>query len=93
MAYAAYKDGRIVGLCQFSINADCAMLVDLANASDIKDEQTLFITARAALNFVDLCGVRFSKCESKNIDDTLLRSIGFSKNSDGIYEIDLTHFF
>ncbi len=93
MAYAAYDDGRIACICQFSISEDRATIVDLSTASDITNEELPFITARGALNFIDLCGVRFSQIKSKNIDDSVAESIGFSKNSDGIYEIDLTHFF
>lgn len=93
MAYAAYSDGKILGICQFSINDNGAVITDLSNALNTKDEQILFITARAVLNFIDLCGIRFPKCESKNIDEALIKRIGFSKKSDGIYEIDLTRFF
>ncbi len=93
MVYAAYSDGKIIGICQFSINDNGAVITDLANAPNAKDEQILFITARAVLNFIDLCGIRFPKCESKNIDESLIKRIGFSKKSDGIYEIDLSRFF
>ena len=92
MAYAAYSDGSIYGICQFSIDEFGATIVDLANATSIDGDQTLFVIARAVLNFIDLCGVRFPKCKSKNIDESLIQRIGFSKNSDGIYEIDLMGF-
>ena len=92
MAYAAYSNGKIVGICQFSINDNGAIITDLSNAFGINNEKILFIIARAVLNFIDLCGIRFPKCESKNIDEALIKRIGFSKNSDGIYEIDLGHF-
>ena len=93
MAYAAYVDGKLVGMCQFTMNADGGKIVDLANVKDSNDSQALFVMGRATLNFIDLCGVHTAKCENKNIDEALLRTIGFSKNSDGIYEIDLAHFF
>ena len=90
MAYAAYSDGKIIGICQFSVGDNGAEIFDLANASNIKDAQTLFIIARAVLNFIDLCGIRFPKCESGRIDESLIKKIGFSKKNDGIYEIDLS---
>lgn len=93
MAYAAYNDGKISCICQFSINEDRATIIDLSTATDIIDDEILFITARAALNFIDLCGVRFSQIKSKNIENSVAENLGFSKNSDGIYEIDLTRFF
>ena len=93
MAYAAYVDGKLVGICQFTMKEDGGRIVDLANVTDVTDTQALFVMGRAALNFIDLCGVHSAKCESDNIDETLLRAVGFSKNPDGIYEIDLAHFF
>ena len=94
LAYAAYDNGNIACICQFSINDERAYITDLTNATtEANRSDVLFITARAALNFIDLCGVRFSEIKSKNIDDALAQRIGFSKKSDGIYEIDLSHLF
>ena len=93
LAYAAYVDGALVGMCQFIIKPDGGWLVDLANAKGVSDSQALFVVGRATLNFIDLCGVHNAKCDSKKIEDSLVRAIGFSKNADGIYEIDLAHFF
>lgn len=93
MAYAAYSDGNIYAICQFSINENGATITDLSNSANVKDDWILFLLARAVLNFIDTCKVRFPKCRSKNIDEALIRRIGFSKNSDGIYEIDLARLF
>ena len=93
MAYAAYVDGEPVGVCQFTMKADGGRLVSLANINGVTDTQALFVMGRAMLNFVDLCGVHSAKCESKDIDETLLRAIGFTKAPDGIFVIDLAHFF
>lgn len=93
MAYSAHVDGELVGVCQFTMTAKGGELIDLANAEGIKDTQALFVIGRATLNFIDLCGVHYAFCRSTQIDEVLLRAIGFSKNSDGIYDVDLTHFF
>lgn len=93
MAYSAHVDGDLVGVCQFTMTDKGGELVDLANADGIKDTQALFVIGRATLNFIDLCGVHYAFCRSEEIDQVLLRAIGFSKNSDGIYDVDLTHFF
>ena len=93
MAYSAHVDGELVGVCQFTMTDKGGQLVDLANAQGVKDTQALFVIGRATLNFIDLCGVRYATCASTDIDEVMLRAIGFSKNSDGIYAVDLTHFF
>ena len=93
MAYSATVDGKLVGVCQFTMSDKGGMLADLANIKGLKDTQALFVLGRAMLNFVDLCGVHYAYCASDEIDAVLLRAIGFSMNSDGIYDVDLTHFF
>ena len=93
MAYSAYVDGELVGACQFTMSNKGGELIDLANVSGVKDTQALFVVGRATLNFIDLCGVHYAYCKSDKIDPVLLRAIGFSKNNDGIYDVDLTHFF
>ena len=93
MAYSATVDGELVGVCQFTMSDKGGELVDLKNVSGIKDTQALFVVGRATLNFIDLCGVHYAFCRSTEIDEILLRAIGFSKNSDGMYDVDLTHFF
>ena len=93
MAYSAHVDGELVGVCQFTMTDKGGELIDLANADSVKDTQALFVIGRATLNFIDLCGVHYAFCKSKSIDEVLLRAIGFSKNSDGIYAVDLTNFF
>lgn len=91
MAYAAYVDGSAVGLCQFSMKYNKGTIVSLSNISGFNDTHSLFLTCRAVLNFMDLGGVQTITYKSDNINNDLPCSIGFSKNSDGIYEINLTH--
>lgn len=93
MAYAAYVDGSTVGICQFNMNQNGGVIVDLANVQGIVDTQAHFVLGRATLNFIDLCGIHYATIKSDTIDHDLLKAIGFSKNSDGIYSVDLTSFF
>ena len=93
MAYSAHVDGELVGICQFTMTDKGGELIDLANDEGVKDTQALFVIGRATLNFIDLCGVHYAFCKAGYIDEVLLRAIGFSKNSDGIYDVDLTNFF
>ena len=90
LAYATYSDGKPIGICQFSIKSNVGELVDLAHCSSINHPGELDLMGRAVLNFIDLCGANTVKCENKNIDASLLCSIGFSKKSNGSFEIDLS---
>ena len=87
MAYAAYKNGNPIGICQFSIKDESAKLVDLIN--NAADTNSLLLMGHAVLNFIDLCRIRSVKCQNQNIDDSLLYSLGFSKKENGSFEIDL----
>ena len=93
MAYAVYNGGELVGISQFTIKEDGGIIVDLANVQDVTDTQALFVAGRATLNFIDLCGTHRARCYNARIDETLLRAVGFDKNEEGYFEIDLLHFF
>ena len=99
MAYRASVDGEITAVCQFSMNAEGGHIHDLAMVTDreFSDRdriESLFVMGRAAMNFIDLCGVHKAYFE----DDTfrpegMIRSIGFEKQEDGRWFVDLTDFF
>ena len=93
LAYAVYDDAVLMGVCQFRLTATGGEIYDLAHANGTDSVDALFIMGRGALNFIDLCGVHYAKYISDKTDDGLLRAIGFEKNADGIYDIDLTDFF
>ena len=93
MAYAAYEDGELIGVCQFTIKPDGGQIIDLASVIGKNELHSLFVMGRATLNFIDLCGVHKATFLSESVDETLIRSIGFKKNDSGIYSIDLTNFF
>lgn len=57
MAYGAREDGVLLGVCQFRITGEQAEVYGLTNASGVDDIEALILMGRAALNFVDLCGV------------------------------------
>lgn len=90
LAYAAYSDGKPMGICQFSIRNGIGTLADLTSSSSTDDIFPLVLIGRAVLNFIDICGAHTVKCENKNIDESLLCSIGFSKKANGSFEIDLS---
>ncbi len=93
LAYRATVDGEFRGICQFTMNADGGRIVDFAWVPGKYDFETFFILGRAALNFIDLCGVHRAFFDAKCDNETLVKAIGFSRNSDGRFEVDLTGFF
>ena len=93
LAYSAYDNGAPVGISQFRIIEDAGHLYDLCNTVGTDDLEALIIMGRAALNFIDLCGVHHAFFDAECDNETLIKAIGFSKNSDGRYEMDLTDFF
>ena len=93
LAYKALVDGELRGICQFTINAEGGRIVDFAHIPDGYEFEPMFVMGRAALNFIDLCGVHTAFFDATYENETLIKAIGFSRNPDGRYEIDLTDFF
>ena len=93
LAYQALVDGELRGICQFTMNADGGRIVDFAHVPEMYEFEPMFVMGRAALNFIDLCGVHRAFFDAEYDNETLIRAIGFTKNSAGRYEMDLTDFF
>lgn len=93
LAYKALVEGELRGVCQFTMNAGGGRIIDFAPVPDLYEFEPMFVMGRAALNFIDLCGVHHAYFDAACENETLIKAIGFSKNSDGRYEIDLTDFF
>ena len=91
MAYAAREDEDIIGITQFRILGKHGIIYDLANTDGVDDLEALIIMGRATLNFIDLCGTRdvIIKTENKNLPKIL----GFEKDADGVYKINLEGYF
>lgn len=92
LAYHAQNNGVFAGVCQFRMDAAGGHIQDLANPAGAPDADALFVMGRAALNFIDLCGIHTATFDG-TADPALLRRIGFRQDSDGAYRIDLTGFF
>lgn len=90
LAYSAYDGGSPVGVCQFRIADDIGHFYDLKNVVGVDDREALIIMGRAALNFVDLCGVHEAFFEGE--DDTAARYIGFYERDGKLY-VNLTGMF
>ena len=96
MAYEARVDDHLVGVCQFHLQGGVGHITDFAEylpEGAKSDAEALFIMARGCLNFIDLCGIHHAFFEADFHHDDLIHAIGFRKNSDNIWEIDLTDFF
>ena len=104
LAYVASVDGETVGVCQFKLTAEGGFIHDIATlldreeatdkaARDASDFEALFVMGRGALNFIDLCGVHRAFFVGEIRDEGLIKAIGFKKNDQGQYEMNLEGFF
>lgn len=96
LAYQTKVDGQIVGICQFALNDKGGFVHTLCTVEGMTDTEALFVTGRGALNFIDLCGVHtayYEVAEDEKRDETLAHAIGFRKQPDGRWKMDLTDFF
>ncbi len=93
LAYQALVEKKLRGICQFTMNADGGKIVDFAHIPEGYEFEPMFVMGRAALNFIDLCGVHRAFFDAEYDNETLIKAIGFTKNAEGRYEMDLTDFF
>lgn len=93
LAYKGIYDGELIGVLQFAIKGSCGHIYDLENVTGIDNTEVLFVMGRAALNFIDLCGVTDSYFEGRTKGrEALIKAIGFKEVEDKWY-IDTTGFF
>ncbi len=95
LAYSATLDDKLAGICQFTMNDKGGFIRDLALADGCENEEVLFVLGRATLNFIDLAGVHKAYYDApvNEENEKLVRRIGFCKNDDGKFFVDLTNFF
>ena len=96
LSYQATVEDVFVGVCQFKLAPGGGILYDLAPDKEKPvDTEAMFVMGRAALNFIDLCGIHHAFFDGDDTvpGETLIRAIGFSKNENGRWEMDLTDFF
>ncbi len=92
LAYQALVDGDLRGICQFTMGPEGGRIVDFAPLGTPEFEP-LFVMGRAALNFIDLCGVHRAFFDAEFENETLIKTVGFERNAQGRWEMDLTDFF
>ena len=92
-AYEAVTgEEELIGMCQFSLDNEAGHIHNLVYAPGSDDFEAMYIMGRATLNFIDLCGVHSATFVGE-ADETLLRSIGFTKNDQNVWFINLEGFF
>ena len=93
LAYAAYYDDTLLGVCQFRLSSNGGEIYDLSPALGTQSFEAMFMMGRGTLNFIDLCGVHYARFCGEVSNETLLRAIGFKKQDDGSFDINLKGFF
>ncbi len=93
LAYKAIVDGEIRGICQFKMDSEGGKILDFASVPQGYEFEPMFVMGRAALNFIDLCGVHTAFFDADCDNENLIKSIGFSRNSNNRWEMNLTDFF
>lgn len=93
LAYQALLEGELCGICQFTMDDEGGRILHFATLPEKYEFEPMFVMGRAALNFIDLCGVHRAFFDAPCENETLIKAIGFSKNADGRFEVDLNGFF
>lgn len=89
-AYSAYDNGAPIGICQFRIMNDTGYVYNLCNTTGTDDLEALIIMGRAALNFIDLCGVHTAYFEGDKPRAAI--AVGFREKGGRLFA-DLTGMF
>ena len=91
MAYAAFENNNLLGVSQFRILGEYAVIYDLANTAGVDDTAVLVIIGKATLNFIDLCGIKDAiiKQLNKNLPDLL----GFKQDKHDVWRVNLEGYF
>lgn len=93
LAYAAHADDLLLGVCQFRFYSNFALIKDLKPAPGTNDFEAMFLLARAAMNFIDLCGTHTARCTNETGEIRLLLALGFQKIDQNLYELYLPDIF
>lgn len=93
LAYKGIVNGEFVGILQFGIKNKSGYIYDIENANGIEDAEVLFVMGRAALNFMDLCGItdHYFVAATEGREE-LAKRIGF-KIYDGKWYMNTKGFF
>ena len=89
-AYAALDERVFVCVSQFRIMEQAGYIYDIAEPPGADDLEAVILTARATLNFIDLCGTPRACIRTEYRD--LPRLLGFTQ-ADGEWTLELRGYF
>lgn len=87
------ESGELLGMSQFEIQSGCGYIRHLAQAPQKDDFEAMFILGRSTMNFIDLCGAHFCRAAADAAPERLMKCIGFSREANGEYAVDMTGMF
>ena len=93
LAYKLVEGETAVGLCQFKMTRDGGSIVTLNCFGGEEFFRYIHMLGRGALNFMDLIGARYGFLDDPTVDDVIAKAIGFEKDENGRYKIDLKALF
>ena len=93
LAYKLIEGETAVGLCQFKMTREGGSIVTLNCFGGEEFFRYIHMLGRGALNFMDLIGARYGYLDDPTVDDVIAKAIGFEKDENGRYKIDLKALF
>ena len=91
-AYRA-DDEHFIGICQFIFENNVGYIKNLTYAPNIEDTEAMIIMLRAAMSFINRCGIADCYIDECGTTEALLRVSGFRKNESGDYYLNLDKFY
>ncbi len=86
----------ILGICQFSIDADGGVFHTIQPVPDTFDEEVMIILVRTAMSFlyrIDVQNARLADAALADCPAGFAKKLSFCADAEGIYRIDLAKFF
>ncbi len=86
----------ILGICQFSIDADGGVFHTVQPTPGIFDEEVMIILVRTAMSFlyrIDVSDARLAEEALLHCPNGFAKKLSFRTDENGIWRIDLTKFF
>lgn len=93
LAYYAEVDGTLVGVCQFSLHGGVGTIQCITERPDSNDWEAMFIMGRAAMSYIEVCGIYDCFCSDDAADEASIHRLGFKRNEDGKLYVCLKGFF
>jgi hypothetical protein len=93
LAYKITDGDKLVGVSQFKMTPEGGKIVNISCVKGTDCFEYMLMLGRGTLNFIDICGARYAFLDDPTVDDVMSKAIGFAKDENGRYKVDLLHFF